>query len=660
MISLKAKILYITLVSLICLISTFTFYTILVTRAYQKLRLENIRRILKFETEKTNRMIAEIERGAIQLASNGFICQLAQSKEIGELSTLEFLHSFPAATGGGFWFAPYSFNSDTRRLGIHAYFELDENKVLLDNIEDEYDYHEMEWYQEIFDRIEMPYQVTWIKPYLDDTTFKTVITAGAGIFDKSGEKIGISILDWDIEEVLNALSDLKPTKNSIVMLSDLEKNKVLINTFCPLNTDNIFAETKSLENINKFLPYIIKNVNKYWSGSCEVCVSVAMINDEIYVAFERVMKNQWRLIVYSPLDEIFFESDNRNKIFTYLLSFIVVLILFLVYLTITKIIYLPIKKLTSSVNQISLNHLDVTTDSYSKDEIGNLAKAFNKMTAELQKSIDAYTKEHTEKEKICSELRIAAEIQSSMLPYTFPPYPERTEFDIHAIMHPAKEVGGDLYDFFFVDDNTLAIVIADVAGKSIPAALFMVITKILIKHNATPEKSLKEVLEAVNQTLCENNDTGMFVTCFIGYFNLVNYKFIYVNTGHNPPLLSIKKNDLYFDFLKTKPCTILGWKKNAIFTEEEIILNHGDILFLYTDGVTEAMNSEGEMFTEKRLQNILNHAVVNYFSLCEDENDKHHYCQPMKLLSLVKQEIDDFTTGTEQADDITMLIMKVK
>ena len=228
-----------------------------------------------------------------------------------------------------------------------------------------------------------------------------------------------------------------------------------------------------------------------------------------------------------------------------------------------------------------------------------------------------------------------------MLPCIFPPFPERSEFDIYASMLPAKEIGGDFYDFYLMDEDNLAVTIADVSGKGVPAALFMVIAKILLRNSASGGGP-GAVFAAVNNKLCENNDTQMFATAFMGYYNIPSGRFIYVNAGHNPPFM--KKAGKDYEFLKTTPSLVLGFMKDTVYTEEEITLAPGDALYLYTDGVTEAMNAERDFFSEQRLLEALNN---NRESQLKD------------LLSAIKREIDAFAGEAEQADDITMLALEI-
>ncbi|MCL1976483.1 MAG: PP2C family protein-serine/threonine phosphatase [Firmicutes bacterium] len=247
-----------------------------------------------------------------------------------------------------------------------------------------------------------------------------------------------------------------------------------------------------------------------------------------------------------------------------------------------------------------------------------------------------------------AELNIANKIQQDMLPCIFPAFPDRADFDIYASMQPVKEVGGDFYDFFLVNDNTLAVVIADVSDKGIPAALFMVITKTLIKNTSLSGKSPKEVFETVNNMLCENNEAGMFVTAFLGFLDIISGKFTYVNAGHNLPLLrsgSTNSTNRRFDWLKAKPGFVLAGMEDMFYKQEEIILRPGDELFLYTDGVTEAANRESKLFGSPRLIETAN----EYLDL------------PLKEFTIsIKRKIEEFANGAEQADDITMLALRYK
>lgn len=274
------------------------------------------------------------------------------------------------------------------------------------------------------------------------------------------------------------------------------------------------------------------------------------------------------------------------------------------------------------------------------DEIQNLSEAIKTMEKDINHYIENLTRVMTEKERIGAELNVATQIQASMLPCIFPAFPEREEFDIYATMQPAKEVGGDFYDFFLIDSDHLALVIADVSGKGVPAALFMVIAKTLIKNQTLAGMEPADVFTAVNTQLCENNDAGMFVTGWMGILEISTGRFTYANAGHNPPL--IRKKDGEYEYLKARAGLVLAGMEGIRYRQYEIMLEPGDGLYLYTDGVTEATNEENTLYGEDRLRDILN---------------RHKDDTPQMLLQVVKEDIDAFVKDAPQFDDITMLAL---
>ncbi|MFI3176037.1 MAG: PP2C family protein-serine/threonine phosphatase [Eubacteriales bacterium] len=248
-----------------------------------------------------------------------------------------------------------------------------------------------------------------------------------------------------------------------------------------------------------------------------------------------------------------------------------------------------------------------------------------------------------EKERIGAELSVATNIQTSMLPSTFPAFPTREEFDIHASMTPAKEVGGDFYDFFFTDQDHLIIVMADVSGKGVPAALFMMISKILLKNASHSNLSPKEILELVNNQLCEDNHAEMFVTVWLGIYEISTGNLCAVNAGHEYP--AILRKDGLFELYKDQHGFVLAGMENMRYKEYTLQLNKGDKLFVYTDGVSEATNSYDELYGTDRMIQALN---------------QHKDCNMEHILSCVKNDIDTFVGAAPQFDDITMLGFEVR
>ena len=231
-----------------------------------------------------------------------------------------------------------------------------------------------------------------------------------------------------------------------------------------------------------------------------------------------------------------------------------------------------------------------------------------------------------------------------MLPSIFPPFPEHKEIDIYASMSPAKEVGGDFYDMFLIDNNHLAICMADVSGKGVPASLFMMISKILIKNVSNIDKETDIALTRVNNMLCDGNKTGLFVTAWFGILNLTNGHLEFANAGHNPPLLYSAKTGR-FEYLRTKPNMVLAGMENVNYRKNEIQIEPGDRIFLYSDGVTETTNIKNKLYGEDRLQELLNSSL----DLSVEETIKE-----------VKRDIDNFVGNAEQFDDITMLELLYK
>ena len=283
-----------------------------------------------------------------------------------------------------------------------------------------------------------------------------------------------------------------------------------------------------------------------------------------------------------------------------------------------------------------------------KDDVVSLFTQDSKVAVDLMYlSCERFTenikREVEAKERIKSELRIARDIQMNMLPRKFPPFPGRKEFDIFAKMTAAKEVGGDLYDFFFVDDNRLCFLIGDVSGKGVPAALFMAISKALLKTEAMHGLSADEVLTRVNNVLAPDNDACMFVTVFCVIVDLETGNVEFSNGGHNPPLVSKGGGD--FEYISIPKGFVVGAMEDMKFKKGTFSLNAGDSIFLYTDGVTEAMNPESELFSEERLKNSL--AKLKDRSIEE-------------IVKGVRTDIKNFVREAPQSDDITILAFKYK
>ena len=305
----------------------------------------------------------------------------------------------------------------------------------------------------------------------------------------------------------------------------------------------------------------------------------------------------------------------------------------------------PILTLSDGVREIAQGNLDKQLDIRTGNEIEHLAACFNAMTSELKTYMDNLTKITAEKERIATELNVAREIQVGMLPHDF--FSDRKDFEVFATMNAAKEVGGDFYDLYLLDENHVAITVADVSGKGISAALFMVISKTILKNFATFATTADDysaVMSCTNNQLCQGNEAMMFVTVFFGVLEISTGRFIYVNGGHNPPVIYHAKNNSC-EYLQIAKNFVLGAMEDMNFKQQEIYLEKGDFIFVYTDGVNEAMNENHEEYTAERLLNFMNQTDCNV---------------PLpELLKNIRADVSEHVGDADQSDDITMLALRL-
>ena len=277
------------------------------------------------------------------------------------------------------------------------------------------------------------------------------------------------------------------------------------------------------------------------------------------------------------------------------------------------------------------------------DEIEELNLTMADMEESLVRYVENLTRVTSEKERISTELGLAAKIQTDMLPSTFPAFPERTEFDLHAVMNPAKEVGGDFYDYFLMDEDHLALMIADVAGKGVPAALFMMMSKFMLDNRIMESGSPEQVLREGNEVILRHNSEGMFVTVWIGVLEISTGKIIAANAGHEYPI--IIHPDGQAELIKDKHGFVLGGMEGMEYKEYELQLEPGSKLLLYTDGLTEATSAEGELFGTDRI-----------LASADESSD----ISPKEVLENITEAVDDFVGDNEQFDDLTMLCVEYK
>ena len=314
------------------------------------------------------------------------------------------------------------------------------------------------------------------------------------------------------------------------------------------------------------------------------------------------------------------------------------------YRAMNRTLIQPIRKLKEGTEKLT-RHLGsdepFTADVHTDDEIEELMHSIEELDRSLKHYIQENTEITAERERLKTELELAANIQMDMLPCVFPPFPNRSEFALYAFMDPAKEVGGDFYDFFLVDPEHLGLVIADVSGKGIPAALFMMMAKIMIQNCVLAGLGPSRALEQVNRLITENNRESMFVTVWLGVLDIPSGKLTAVNAGHEYPVF--KTTDGYYELLKDKHGLAVGIMEGVHYREYELELSPGSSLFLYTDGLPEANNADEKLFGMDRALATLNN---------------NPEAEPEETLKEVGSAVDAFVGEAPQFDDLTMLCLK--
>ena len=368
---------------------------------------------------------------------------------------------------------------------------------------------------------------------------------------------------------------------------------------------------------------------------------------EAYITHFKAL--DWYIAVAVPVHEIQLPAKTLVTRQSFIISLIFLGSLMAAYLLVTRVSH-PLNLLASYARELPTTDFTAEEEETSpidnlsakyKDEVGRLAESFVFMRAELRKNVKELMETTAAKERIESELQIAHDIQMGILPKEFPPFPDRHEFEIYATLEPAKEVGGDLYDFFFVDDDHLCFAVGDVSGKGVPAAIFMAVSKTLVKMEASKGLPAAEVLNRVNRQLSRDNPSLMFVTIFLGILNVRTGEVEYSSGGHDPPYVMSASGEI--QPLELTDGVMLGVTEDFNYQSKKNLLQKGETIFLYTDGVTEAKNPDDQLFSDARLQQMLTRLQEKGTT---------------DIIQSIRSEIEIFSEGAPQYDDITMLALK--
>lgn len=396
----------------------------------------------------------------------------------------------------------------------------------------------------------------------------------------------------------------------------LDGNNIIVSAPHDFNSDTFYDDIENADLSNK------DGVFEITLGGTE-CYSKCVMSEGYYIC------------AFLPKDEAL-ELRNVALYVNSFMEILVFAVLFaLIYLLIKKVVVNQIKNINNSLSMITSGNLNVIVDVRSNEEFASLSDDINSTVNTLKHYIDEA------KARIDKELEFAKSIQTSVLPSVSSLLGKHKEFDIYAGMNTAKEVGGDFYDFYFTDDDKLHFLIADVSGKGIPAAMFMMRAKTELKTLTEADMDISEVFTHGNAALCEGNDAGMFVTAWQGNLDIKTGKVKFANAGHNLPL--VKHVGGQFQYLKSRAGFVLAGMEGVVYKAQELILAPGDIIFLYTDGVTEATNAHDELYGEERLLNAMN---------------SKEFADMEELCKYVKSDVDAFVGDAPQFDDITMVALK--
>ena len=581
----------------------------------------NASSIAAFESQ-LNKEIAELEKNAQDLALMAQVYyQNGKHPEIGEFSTKQILQNYPNSMGNGIYFKPYEVSKNKNLSCIHAFREANEQiNLLLSCHQGRFDYVKQNWYTDIIEDLQKGKHISWARPYRSTQLGNLMTTVGAGIYDQD-KLIGMATVDWELEMILKSILEIKPTPNSFVLFADKVKDYVIATTEKGIDNNTIMG--KSLSDLGWYSKNLIQGISFDYKGIK-------------YIPYIRQLNNGLFLIVNVPLFELFNNALHHLYILLAVLLVCTFSIVSILYLVLRRNINEPILKLTEIAKSISQGDLDKTIELDKPSELAQLADAFNKMKTDIKTHLIQLAQVSREKERMESELAIAQTIQESALPKNFP---KNNNFELLASMAPARVVGGDFYDFFPIDDSHYAFVMADVSGKGITAALYMMSAKTAIKSMLMSGYSLEDAINKANSALCDNQANGMFVTAFIGILDIKTGQVQYINAGHCRPLCKTQNG---YDYVKVVSNLIVGIKSDYKYQSGKLMLESGDRLFLYTDGVTEAQDVKNQMFGNERLQKVLNQEEM---SLAD-------------TLDCVHQQIKKFVKNASQSDDITMMIIE--
>ncbi len=535
-------------------------------------------------------------------------------------------------------FEPYAFSA--RRELYAPYYHRDDDRLRLSRLEQTYQqntpYPYWDWYQ-----IPRELKLTqWSEPYFDTGAGNALMSTCSVPFyhgaTRHEQVKGITTADVSLQALTDLVDSVRVLETGYAMLvsrngtflAHPDANLVMNESFFS------FASARGMPELRVQGRQMLNQPSGFFRY-------LNFRGEQSWIYHASIPSTGWTLAVVFPADELAANVNTLSRNMA-LLGATGSLLLAAAIIAITSALLRPLRQLATASSAIARGEFDTPLPNIrSQDEVGVLTDDFRRMVASLKTYIRDLTETTAAKERIQSELHVASRIQSGLLPRIFPAFPERTELNLHASMVPAKEVGGDFYDFFFIDSTRLCFLIADVSDKGVPAALYMMVCKTLLKSEGQRLQDPGEILTSVNGILAADNENCMFATVFCGLLDLDSGELKYASAGHNPPVLIDEQGPR---FLAVPPALMLGPMEQITYRSSSIQLNRNEVLFLYTDGVTEARSVTGTLYGEQRLLTCLQQTP---------DNDAR------SLIEQVGCELAEHAQGIDRSDDITMLALRL-
>ena len=549
----------------------------------------------------------------------------------------------PVLTGCSLAFEPEHFKDRGHYFSIYAGREDDGHIEVEQEGSETYAYHYMDWYQ-IPKLLNSPY---WTDPYNDvyedpetgKLQIEQICSYSMPIHDEHGNFVGVMSLDIDQQWLSKIINNMKPYPNSHTIA--LGRGGVYL-----VHPDSsiIGRETVFTETLEGDFPEI-RHVGELMTGGKRGMVSVGGENvtggNDSYVFYTPLKRVGWSIGIVCPEGDIF-GGYNRLKWLLIIMMAVGIFLMMVVCILVIRTRVHPLERLARSANIIAHGNFNREIPVIKgDDEIALLSRAFRDMQHSLVDYIEELKTTTANKERIEGELRIAHDIQMGMIPKIFPPYPDRNDIDIYATLTPAKEVGGDLYDFLILDEK-FYFVIGDVSGKGVPASLLMAVCRNLFRTVAGQGFTPQQIVNSINNTMGESNESGMFITLFVGVIDLKTGHLSFCNAGHNPPVIIDREGKA--TFMELVPNIPAGLFDGFDFEAQEYPSVDGITLFLYTDGLTEAENKEKALYGDDHL--------IEFLTAKNDIAAK-------ELVEMTGASVTAHADGAEQSDDLTIMAIRI-